>query len=136
MGWDGMGLSLNLLLGFLFLGFENEIFAGYAFIDVKHIVASGFKMGGGIIRGGDEDLVLGAIFDRLKRIHNTHKLLSNGTKEIEGWLEFLEGLISFHGGRYNGDVLPLGYYVVGEGNAPNVDIRAALDLLLRDDNLT
>jgi len=126
-----------LLLSFLlFFGFENEILTSDAFVDIKYVVASGFEVGGGIVGGGDENLVLGTIFNWLERVHYAHELLGNGTEEVKCRLELLDGVACFHGGRHNSYVLALGNYVVGEGNAPYVDIRTALHLLLRNDNLT
>jgi len=52
-------LLLLLLLGLALL--ENKVVAGDTLVDVLDIVADSLKVGGGIVRLGDEKLVLLAI---------------------------------------------------------------------------
>ena len=71
--------ELVLLLRISFLRFENEVLASDALVDVEDVETGGFEVGGGIVGGGDEDLVLGAVGNGLVGVHHTHELLGDGT---------------------------------------------------------
>ena len=64
-------LLLLLLLGLALL--EDKVVAGDALVKILDIIADSLKVGSGIVRLGDEDLVILAILDRLANINNLHE---------------------------------------------------------------
>lgn len=64
-------LLLLLLLGLALL--EDKVVAGDALVKILNIIADTLKVGSGIVRLGDKDLVILAILDWLADINNLHE---------------------------------------------------------------
>lgn len=113
-------------------------------VDVLDVVAGALKVGGGVVRAGDEDLqsdgfsahacvnklnnrgrsylALRAQVRRLVLVGDADKLLVDGHQKVQGGLDLLLGVICLHRRADDGDVFALRRHVVSKGDHAHVDV--------------
>ena len=114
---------------------EIEVITSSSLKDIQDVQASSFKVRSSVVGFGDKELVRGSVLDRLENVTDLDELLHDGSEQGQAGLDFGFGVVRLHGGGDDGNEPAPGRHLMSVAHHGNVDVGAAADLLLRNDDL-
>ena len=114
---------------------EVKFFSGSPLENVQNICASRFKMRGGVVGFGNEDVILVTRVDGLVDVADFDELLFDWAQQVEPGLNLSLGIGRFHVRRDYGDKPILGRHLMGVTHHSDVDVAVSAHLFLRKDDL-
>ena len=96
--------------------------ASDALIQSKNIRGSGLEMAGGVVRAGNEAVVIAATGYGSKKGRDAVKSLDDAAQQVNSRLDFSLRLSTFHCCGHNRDVFPRRGHAVGKTGDANVNV--------------
>mmetsp|Transcript_18508 Transcript_18508/g.44229 ORF Transcript_18508/g.44229 Transcript_18508/m.44229 type:complete len:436 (+) Transcript_18508:223-1530(+) len=105
-------------------------------VDLEHIIHSSFKVGGGIVALRNEAVVRIGVIGWHGEVADKYELFLHLPEEGQAWRKLCFGVACLDSGAHKGHPLALGSNVVAVGAAEDVDVMLAVQLLLRQNDLS
>jgi len=123
------------MLLILFLGGEIHFFASDSVVDVEDVFRGTLEVADAIVGSGDEALVFLTVIQRDELVAHAHKLLLDGSKQIQPRFQLLDWVVSLHVRAHDRHELSFWYDEELVRDAHDVDVEASLQFSLGHDDL-